>query len=376
MCATSTAVAAPNSSRTQQTTADLQKIQQRIKVLQVALEKDADKKSVLTRQLRNVEKKIGAATDKLKQLQAQVQQQSDSIEALERSKGKLETSLEAQKTALAEQLRIAYVLGRQENLKLFLNQEDPTTYERVITYSEYLSKARAEQIASIQRKTEELQKVRRELLDERARLLKLGSAQLSLVKSLENTRSSRETVITQIEQALKAKGQQLTRAHNNEKGLKALLRSLQNALDDIPVNIGNRKAFHKFKGRLRWPAPGKRIKRYGMRRALGQLRWRGVLIDAPAGTPVKAISYGRVTYADWLPRLGLLVIVEHGGGYVSLYAHNQQLYKEVGEWVEAGEKIATVGDSGGQKKAGLYFEIRKGTKQQNPAKWCKLRALP
>lgn len=370
------AQADPQSSRTQKATKNLQQIQQRIKALQVALEKDGDRKDDLTRQLRILERKIGKANNKLKQLRAQVAQQTDSIQALETSEKALEKSLQAQKNALAEQLRIAYVIGRQENLKLFLNQEDPTTYERVITYSEYLSDARAKQIASIEAKTLELQAVRTELVSERTRLLQLEGAQLSLVQSLENTRSDREQVISRIEKALTSKGQQLSRMHNDEKSLKALLRSLQNALDDIPVNIGNRKPFRRFRGSLRWPAKGKHTKRYGMKRALGQLRWRGTKIAAKLGAPVRAISYGRVTYAGWLPRLGLLIIIEHGDGYVSLYAHNQQLFKEVGEWVEAGDRVATVGDSGGQRKPGLYFEIRKGTRQLNPRRWCKLPALP
>jgi septal ring factor EnvC (AmiA/AmiB activator) len=120
---------------------------------------------------------------------------------------------------------------------------------------------------------------------------------------------------------------------------------------------------------LSWPTDGQVVKRFGDPRADGRLKWQGIILSAPAGSDVRAVYNGRVIFSDWLDGMGLLLIIEHGDGYMSLYAHNQDLLKEVGEWVEPGEMIAHVGDSGGRAAAGLYFEIRKNGEPVNPGQW-------
>ena len=147
--------------------------------------------------------------------------------------------------------------------------------------------------------------------------------------------------------------------------LEKLVSDLRQALSDLPPTGG--QAFEKVRGRLSWPVAGKITARFGQARG-GGLKWNGVMIDAPRGSAVKALYDGRVAYADWLPGMGLLVIVDHGG-YMSLYAHNEQVYKSAGDRVEGGEAIATVGDSGGRSQPGLYLEIRRGTKPVDPVPW-------
>ena len=136
---------------------------------------------------------------------------------------------------------------------------------------------------------------------------------------------------------------------------------------------GPSKPFAQMRGRLPWPVRGRVLHRYGEQRPGGRLLWEGMLIESAAGGEVKSVAAGRVAFADWLPHYGLLVILEHGDGYLSLYGHNQTLYKQLGEWVQRGERIAASGDSGGQQRAALYFEVRKGKEPQDPRKWLAKR---
>ena len=154
--------------------------------------------------------------------------------------------------------------------------------------------------------------------------------------------------------------------------LQKLIDSIQEIFDDAPeVEEIARQPFADLKGKLAWPVKGKLRKMFGRRKPLSNLRWQGVLIEAPSGRYVRAVSHGRVAFADWLRGFGNLIIIDHGNSYLSLYGHNESLFKAAGEWVEAGDVIGSTGDSGGQAKSGLYFEIRRNGKPQNPTRWCK-----
>lgn len=141
-------------------------------------------------------------------------------------------------------------------------------------------------------------------------------------------------------------------------------------MDDIPA-LPTEKPFSKQRGKLYWPAKGKVKNLYDHWRSVGKVKWQGNIIKAKEGAPVHTISNGRIAYSDWLRGYGLITIIDHGDGYMSLYGHNQTLLKEVGDWVENNEIIATVGSSGGLKSVGLYFEIRHNGKPSNPSRWCK-----
>jgi len=146
--------------------------------------------------------------------------------------------------------------------------------------------------------------------------------------------------------------------------------SLGQLLADIPANPNEKQDFDKLKGHLPWPVKGRILARYGTSKDQGHLKWRGVLIATKYGTPVKAISHGRVAFSDWLQGFGFITIIDHGDGYMSLYGHNETLLKQAGDWVNAGDVIATSGDSGGQPRPALYFEIRSHGKPVNPSNWC------
>ncbi len=153
-----------------------------------------------------------------------------------------------------------------------------------------------------------------------------------------------------------------------EKALNKIIAELTRTLETFPES--SQINFQALRGKLQWPVQGELLHRYGQNRISGQnIKWKGIFVQAKRNTPVRAVAYGRVVYADWLPGLGLLTILEHGNNYMSLYANTEMLYKDVGAWVQAGEVIATTGDSGGNKNTGLYFEIRRGKSSQNPSPW-------
>jgi septal ring factor EnvC (AmiA/AmiB activator) len=156
----------------------------------------------------------------------------------------------------------------------------------------------------------------------------------------------------------------------NQSALEKVLRAVQESMADLPANLGN-SPFASLQGKLKWPAQGRMVHHFGAYREQGALRWNGVLIAAPPGSPVRAVHHGRVVFADWMRGFGNLIIVDHGGGYMSLYGHNESLLKGPGDWVRGGETLATSGNSGGQSQAGLYFEIRHKGTPVNPARWCR-----
>ena len=148
------------------------------------------------------------------------------------------------------------------------------------------------------------------------------------------------------------------------------MKSLGELLADIPSSPSESRPFSSLKGKLPWPVKGSFLGRFGQSKNTGDLKWNGVLIKAKLGTPVRVISHGRVAFSDWLQGFGFITIIDHGDGYMSLYGHSESLFKQTGDWVQAGEVIATVGDSGGQPISGVYFEIRSRGKPVNPSKWC------
>ena len=190
-------------------------------------------------------------------------------------------------------------------------------------------------------------------------------------RTLTQDRNQRKKILGSLEQELKKQGRDLSRLEQNAKHLSDLIDSLSEILTDIPAQPPEHKSFSRLRGKLAWPVKGKVLNHFGKPKPPSNLRWQGVVIRAPVGNNVRAVSHGRIAFADWLRGMGNLIIIDHGDGFLSLYGHNQSLFKTTGEWVEAGEIIASIGNSGGQKNAGVYFEIRKKGRPQNPSTWCK-----
>ena len=189
------------------------------------------------------------------------------------------------------------------------------------------------------------------------------------MQDLGAARKSRGVALAKIDKKIESSSDQLDRLRTEAEDLETLVAELTRLLAGMPV--GDSTPFRDVKGRLDWPAQGRLVRKFGQSKADGRLHWEGVLLAAGAGSDVSAVHYGRVVFSDWLPGMGLLVILEHGDGYLSLYGHNQDLMSEVGEWVTPGTVIAHVGDSGGQTRPGLYFEIRKDGRPVNPGEWVR-----
>jgi murein hydrolase activator len=322
----------------------------------------------LTRELKSAELSLGKAREALLEVRRERAEGAARRAALAAEKRARTQDLDDNRGALAGQMRAAYLIGRQEPLKLLLNQKDPALAGRMFVYYSYFGRARAGQIRLIEEDVQRLAQLDGELEAEDARLAELEKQQRAQLNELEQAHQRRSLVLVNLEAQTRSRSQNLERLRMQQAGLERLVRELRAALERYPVE-GN-DAFTRLRGKLAWPVTGHLVARYGDARA-GGVRWDGVLVATERGAPVKAVCQGRVIYADWLPGLGLLAIVDHGDGYLSLYGHNDRLYKAVGERVDAGDTIAAAGDSGGSPRPELYFEIRKAGKPVDPRPWFK-----
>ncbi len=344
---------------------ELQAVRDKIAELQRNVRRDTDRRDALSGQLRDAEENVQGARSRLGDVQKRRAESDAKLEKLAADRVRNEAALAKQREVLAAELRSAYVGGREEQFKLLLSQEDPATLGRMLTYYSYFGRARSAKIAEIQGIVARLDEDAKSEIAERERLEALEAESRQELASVGAARNERSRALKAMNAQLKSRNDSLAKLKREAASLEKLIADLRRAMSDLPPTGG--QAFEKVRGRLSWPVAGKITTRFGQARG-GGLKWNGVMIDAPRGSAVKALYDGRVAYADWLPGMGLLVIVDHGG-YMSLYAHNEQLYKSVGDRVEGGEAIATVGDSGGRSQPGLYLEIRRGTKPVDPVPW-------
>jgi septal ring factor EnvC (AmiA/AmiB activator) len=354
--------------------AELKAVRSQIEKVKAEMERDAGRRDQLTKELEESEKTVGAARGALEKLRRERTTHTARRTELANEKRAEEAALAKDREALAGQLRAASMIGRQEPIKLLLNQQDPGQTGRVLVYYQYFGRARASQIAAIDAHLAEIDTLDAELAAEEERLLALEEQQRGEVAKLTSARERRGKALVTLEAESKNRAKELERLKDQQGGLEKLVRELRRALERIDkFPTDSKDAFARLRGKLAWPVAGRLVASYGQVRA-GGMKWDGVLLAGAQGTPVRAVYHGRVVYADWLSGLGLLTIIDHGDGYLSLYGHNERLYKEVGERVTAGETIATVGDSGGRSSPALYFEIRKAGKPVDPRPWFKSAA--
>jgi septal ring factor EnvC (AmiA/AmiB activator) len=352
--------------------AELKRVNDRIERVRKSVNADVEKRDRLSAQLRDAELSIQDARRQLEGLRAQRIASEARLRDLERERERRESELAAERGALAGQLRAAYVSGRHEQLRLLLNQEDPAAVGRMLAWYGYFGRARAGRIESISDQLEHLALVRERIAAEGDRLKGLEARREQELESLRGAQQRRTRAVASIEQQIKSQGGQLKRLESQARGLEKLIADLRKALANPPV--AKRAPFEPLKGRLPWPVQqGKVLARFGQPRAGGSLRWQGMLIGTDRGARVRAPYAGRVAYADWLPGMGLMIVLDHGGGYLSLYGHNDELFRKVGEPVAAGDVIGSVGDSGGNDQSALYFEVRRGREPVNPEIWLQRR---
>ena len=348
---------------------ELIELKKDIESLQKNLKSKRRLQSKAITRLKSAEKQIATAAKILRSTKRQLIKKESELKKLRRQQKNLEKNKTRQKKALAAQLKSVFVSGKQEYLKMLLNQEDPEALGRMLVYYDYMNKARTEKVAKLQETLSKLENIDKAIQDEIRELNILKKSKEEETARLEKLKAKRKKLVQNLSKEIQKKSEQLTELQINAKELQDLIDSVREALNKIDFSQPL-EGLKPVKGKLRWPTKGKRIRGYGSQLAEG-IRSKGVLIGAPEGDMVNAIHYGRVVYSDWLRGFGLLMIIDHGKGYMSLYGYNQALYKEVGDWVEAGEAIATVGQSGGQHQPGLYFELRHQGKPFNPRRWFK-----
>ncbi|MGL6223142.1 MAG: murein hydrolase activator EnvC family protein [Steroidobacteraceae bacterium] len=378
---TGAAWAAPKQTPAQKE-AELRKLNQRIEKVRKSVNADVQKRDKLSVQLREAELGVQAARKELDQIRAQRLATEARLRDLQAEQAQREKELDGERSALAGELRTAYVNGREEQLKLLLNQEDPSALGRLLAYYGYFGRARADRIRGIQDKLEHLALVREKIVAEQTRLGALEEQRATRVADLKSSQDRRAKAVSAIDQSIKTRGGELKRLQSQARGLEKLVAELRKAIEQAQATQPARKKgaagggvarqapFEPLRGKLPWPVQdGKLIARFGQPRAGGSLRWQGMLIGTDRGARVRAPFAGRVVYGDWLPGMGLMLVIDHGGGYMSLYGHNEELFRKVGESVAAGDVIGAVGDSGGHSQPALYFEVRRGKTPVDPQTW-------
>jgi septal ring factor EnvC (AmiA/AmiB activator) len=354
------------------TEAELRSLREKIERITQQVSRDALERDRLSGDLRAAELSLGQARGELGRANRDYAERSAHRAALARDRMQQQQALVNERAALAGQLRVAYMIGREEPLKLLLNQQDPLHSERLFAYYGYFGRARADQITRIQAHVQRLDELDVELAQQQSELASLKAAQQQQLQQLEHARNDRQQVLASLTAAARTREQSLARLKSQQADLEGLLQELNRSLKSV-APPDNATAFGRSRGQLPWPVDGQVTAQFGDKRASG-VKWEGVVIATERDAPVKAVSSGRVVYADWLPGLGLLVIIDHGEGYLSLYGHNDRLLKAAGESVGAGEPIAAAGDTGGRASPELYFEIRRAGKPVDPGPWFRARS--
>lgn len=351
----------------------LRALRARIESLQSDLNETRGERDEARAQLRDSERRIGSQFKSLRDTEARQKSDSARLAALQRARTRSRAELGSHRQGLEQDVRAAYVLGKQNYLKLLLSQDDPAQVSRTLTFYRYLIEARATRIDNIEASLSRLDVLEKQIAERSQELATLRTRQLEQKNALEATRAERRVLLARLNERVRDRSQEVERLKRDEDRMARLVRELRTALTRAPAPEPPAVSTSTGKrGRWQLPVQGRLVARFGSPKDIGDLRWRGIFLAASEGQEVKAVTRGRVVYADWLRGFGLLVVMDHGGGLMTLYGHNQSLYKGIGDMVEAGEAIAASGNTGGPALPGLYFEIRENGEPRNPLDWCRL----
>ena len=349
---------------------EIRQVQKRIEQLQNQIKRNQSQRSQAEQALRNAERSVSKIRRELRQANQNFQATESKLKALRKTQSDLNRAKQKQKHALKNDINAAYRAGRQEYVKLLLNQEQPDKMARVVKYYDYYHRARMNRIDEFNGTLAQISSNEAAINKEIEQLDQLKKRLQNRQDKLSQAKQSRQQALAKLDSDIKANRSKVGQLKSDQAELEKVLHAVQQTMSDLPSNMG-KQPFAKRKGQLLWPSPGKHLKRFGNRRGNGSMNWKGILIQSQLGSEVKSIHPGRVVFSDWLRGFGMLTIIDHGDGYMSLYGHNESLLKSPGDWVASGEVIAFSGNQGGQSPEGLYFEIRKDGKPVNPASWCR-----
>ena len=348
----------------------LNELQQSISELQQQLTKVEGSRSDLQQLLKKSEVDIGKLTKKIDTLKEALAREKKQLSQLQTERSQLELSRDYQQEQIIDIINRSYRLGRQSHIKLLLNQQQPTLISRLLRYHKYLIRARAEKINDYRETMARLSQLESKIIASSNMLENRRQALNQRYQQLRNSQLKRIEVLNKLNADFNTKNSRLVELEQDRQRLQMLLDEAANSLANLKLP-DDALLFKQLRGELPKPSTGKVLHHYGSYRSSSRLTWSGIFYDDILGSDVTAVHYGRVIFSDYLKGHGLLLIIDHGDGYMSLYAHNQALYKETGDWVSGEEVIASVGNSGGLESAGLYFEIRHQGQPQDPRKWLK-----
>ena len=363
-------VSADEQNREKAEEAKLRALEKDIQTLRQSLEERGGERNTLADELREQELAVAAVNSRISTLDADIARLNDELAELARRRHGLEEQSRAQQAMIARELDAAFRLGRAEPLKLLLNQEEPDHLNRTLKFYRYFVEARRARIEDYRALMAELEAVVAGMASRQLELAASRDELASQQTALAAGNEKRREVLTAMDRELDSEQARLTELDRQREELEAILARLQEAIQELAAPAS--EPFPTLRGKLPWPADGKVLQAFGSMRAQN-LPWTGWLIAAEEGTGVSAVHPGRVVFSDYLRGHGLVLIIDHGNDYLSLYAHNQVLLKEPGDWVRSGERIALVGKSGGLEDSALYFEIRHNGRPQDPRNWLARR---
>lgn len=363
---------------------ELDELRGRIEALQRDLERSEESRAEASDALRESERAISRTNRRLYQIAQQRRELNSDLARLKEQAHEIEQRIDKERDHLGNLIYRQYVAGQPESLRLMLNRQDPNETARQLHYLSYISRARAELITSLRGNLETLNEVTQKTTRKSADLRALESEEAKQKRSLVDDKADRKKVFSRVSSEIARQRKEISTLKRDEQRLAKLLDRLAEEAErrrkstglrnnQLPDASADASAFRKLKGQLRLPVIGELMNRFGGQRQDSGMSWKGLFIAAKSGQEVKAIASGEVVYADWLRGFGNLLILDHGGGYMSLYGNNESLLRQAGDKLRAGDTIASVGNSGGNPDSGLYFELRYKGRPFDPMPWVRLK---
>jgi murein hydrolase activator len=369
--------AAPHSAGKQARQKELDRVQARLQALNEKLDHDKSQRDTLDSQIEEAEKALSESRGEVQRLGDALKAQQQQLVSAQTRRDDARTHLEAERKALAAQLRASFVTGQREQIKLLLSQDSTAPLGRLLTYQDYMSRARATRVSGLKDEIDQLSAAEASLKEATTHLVTVKAATEAAMAEDQRLQQQRNRLLAQLNERIDDEQDQVKKLEQDERDLLRVIDSIKTVMSDEPVKTPAKpeadgtpaRAFLQGRGRMGWPLRGPLLANYGDAKAGGKLLWKGLWIAADRGTSVKASARGRVAYVGFMHRYGLIVILEHEDDYFTLYGHLDNVAVSAGDSVALGENVGTVGDSGGHDKTGLYFEVRKGTEPLDPRDW-------
>jgi len=358
-----------NAERSARARAELDALRDKIDNVRQQIASDRGQRSDLADQLSNTEADISAASKRLRKLDENIAGLQQRVASLTDRRDTERAQLTDRLETLRQQVRAAYSSGRMDKMRLLLSGQSPEKMGRLLVYYEYFADAQTGQVNDLRDALADLAVRQRALTQEQDKLAAQRKSRAGTLTKLENNQQQRRQTIAALDRRLSSRKASLEELRSNEDRLENLMKSLQQQLATLPDTADDNTPFARLKGRMTPPVGGQTLARFGTPKAGGPLRWKGEWLAASQGAPVKAVAGGRVVYVGYMHRYGLIVILDHGDNYYTLYGHAESTYVEVGDQVRRGQPVAKAGHSGGHRRSGTYFELRKGRTAINPASW-------